>query len=111
MIGGFVAGPKDRADTTVVVRALGPSLQDFGVKDSLQDPVLELHDQNGTTFATNDDWEFDPNAAKVLAAGLAPSDTRESAIYTTVRPGGTTAIVRGKQNSVGVALVEVYQLR
>ena len=111
MIGGFIAGPQDRAVGAVVIRALGPSLTSKGVSNALQDPLLELHNQNGATLASNDNWGTDPNAAKVAAAGLAPGDHRESALYSPLAPGSYTAIVRGKNNSTGVGLVEVYNVQ
>jgi hypothetical protein len=111
MIGGFIVGPVDHGSPEVVVRAIGPSLASSGVANTLQDPVLELHDQSGTILATNDNWLTDRNSSFVLAAGLAPSDTRESALAITLTPGNYTAIVRGANDTVGVALVEVYNLQ
>jgi hypothetical protein len=110
MIGGFIAGPSNRSNPSVVVRALGPSLAAAGVPNTLQDPVLELHDQNGALIASNDDWATDSNSAEVIAAGLAPSDPRESALFRDVAPAAFTAIVRGKGNNTGNALVEIYNL-
>jgi hypothetical protein len=110
MIGGFIAGPNDRGNTAIVVRAIGPSLTSKGVPGAVQDPKLELHDQNGAVIASNDDWQTDPNANKVQSAGLAPNDPRESAIYNSMAPAGYTAIVRGANDTVGVALVEAYNL-
>jgi hypothetical protein len=95
-----------------VVRALGPSLANFGVPSPLQEPTLEIHDQNGNTIASNDDWPTDPNAAKVSAAGLAPSNPKESAIYLTLTVSQNyTAIVRGKNNTAGIGLVEFYHVK
>jgi hypothetical protein len=111
MIGGFIAGPVDRGNPRVVVRALGPSLTNSGVPNALQDPTLELHDGNGNTIASNDDWPTDPGSSALVAAGLAPSDTRESAIFTTITPGQYTAIVSGVGGTTGVGLVEVYNLQ
>lgn len=111
MIGGFIIGPVDRSNPRLVVRAIGPSLTSSGVPSALQNPTLELHDGSGTTIATNDDWPTDPNSSFVVANGLAPSDTRESAIFTSLTPGNYTAIVRGVGNTTGVALVEVYNLQ
>ena len=111
MIGGFIVGPVDHGSPQVVVRAIGPSLASSGVANTLQDPVLELHDQSGTILATNDNWLTDRNSSFVLAAGLAPSDTRESALAITLTPGNYTAIVRGANDTMGVALVEVYNLQ
>jgi hypothetical protein len=107
MIGGFIIGGDQ--PTKVIVRAIGPSLTQFGIGDALLDPVLELHDGSGTLVTQNDDWRSDQEQA-ITDSGLAPSDDRESAILTTLAPGGYTAIVRGKNNTTGVALVEVYNL-
>ena len=51
MIGGFILGGGGK-DVNVVVRALGPSLTDFGVTGALADPTLELHDENGALIQT-----------------------------------------------------------
>jgi hypothetical protein len=108
MIGGFIVGPRTAASTKVVVRALGPSLP---VNGALQDPLLELHNGNGTTMAINNNWRDDANAVEVQAVKLAPTDSRESALSRTLAPGAYTALVRGINNTTGVGLVEVYNLR
>ena len=51
----------------------------------------------------------DPDqAARISAANLAPSNSLESAIWASLAPGNYTAIVRGKNNGVGIGIVEVY---
>lgn len=112
MIGGFIAGGGgDRGDAKVVVRGIGPSLTSRGVPGALQDPVLELHDANGVTFARNDNWEDDPGAVEIASRQLAPTDARESATLQTLARGAYTAVLRGKDNAIGIALVEVYHLQ
>ncbi len=110
MIGGFIAGPTDTGATRVLIRAIGPSLSGVGIQDALQDPVLELHDGSGATIATNDNWK-DTQQAEIEATGIAPTDDRESATLQTLVPGNYTAIVRGKDSTTGVGLVEVYNLQ
>ena len=111
LIGGFFAGPQTAAVTRVVFRAIGPSLSAFNVPQALQDPTLELRDRNGELMASNDNWETDQKAA-IEATGLQPTDGRESAIVlTNFEPGPYTAIVRGKDGSVGVGLVEIYDVQ
>lgn len=115
MIGGFVAGPGNAADTRVVIRGIGPSLSGSGVSAPLQDPTLELHNSDGDKIATNDDWKIDDKTqqsqeAALQATGLAPSDSRESAILIELRPGPYTAILAGKNNSQGIGLVEIYNV-
>jgi hypothetical protein len=107
MIGGFIISG---ATTNVIVRAIGPSLKNFGVSNACPDTTLELFNSSGTSLALNDDWQSDPNASQVQAAGIPPQDPRESAIFTSLVAGSYTAIVRGKNNVTGVALVEVYGL-
>jgi hypothetical protein len=75
----------------------------------LTDPVLELHGPNDFTTIINDNWR-DTQEAEIIATGLAPDNDSDSAIVMTLPPGNYTAIVRGKNNTSGVALVEVYDL-
>ena len=109
MIGGFIIGPRDLGEANILVRALGPSLVNFGVANALQDPVLELHSENGDTITINDDWK-ETQQSEIDATGLAPTDDRESAILSTLAPGAYTAIVRGALDTTGVGLVDVYDL-
>ena len=92
----------------MIVRGLGPSLGSFGISNPLQDPTLELRDQNGTLLRSNNDWGDDPQAAEIAAAGLAPSNTKESAMAVTLPPGLYTAILAGHNATIGVGTVEVY---
>jgi hypothetical protein len=110
MIGGFILGSGGGGLSTVVIRAIGPSLTDFGVTDALADPVLELHDVNGDLIDSNDNWMDDPNMQMVTDAGLAPGDPNESALYEILPAGSYTAIVTGAGDTTGVALVETYNL-
>jgi CubicO group peptidase (beta-lactamase class C family) len=110
MIGGLIVGPSSGVGgTKVVVRALGPSLADSGVDGTLSDPTLDLVNASGTIVRSNDDWKSSQQL-EIEAASLAPSIAAESALVQTVAPGNYTAIVRGKNNGTGVALVEVYNL-
>jgi hypothetical protein len=104
MIGGFIV--LGTLDETVLIRAIGPSLP---VSNTLADPTLELHDADGATVASNDNWR-DTQEAEIEATGLPPNDDAESAILSTLAPGGYTAIVRGVGDTTGVALIEAYGL-
>jgi len=108
-IGGFII--TGTAPKHVLLRAIGPSLTQSGVPDALADPVLELHGPGGFATINNDNWRDDPvQQAAILATGIPPTNNLESAIDTTLNPGAYTAIVRGKNNTSGVALIEVYDL-
>jgi hypothetical protein len=108
LIGGFIVG--GGSTKTVAVRALGPTLADRGTANSLPDPTLELRDGSGNLIASNDNWQQSASAAAIQSEGLAPAHPSESALQVTVNPGNYTALVRGVNNSSGVALVEVYDL-
>jgi hypothetical protein len=107
MIGGFIIGGDQ--PTTVIIRAIGPSLARSGIADALSDPTLELHNASGSLIYANDNWRT-TQEAQILASTIPPSNDKESAIVATLNPGSYTAIVRGASNSTGVALVEVYNL-
>ena len=110
VIGGFIVGPQNAAPATVVIRGMGPSLTGNGVPGALQDPTLELHDAQGNKLRVNDNWR-DTQESDIQNSNLAPNDDRESAILTDIAPGNYTAILAGKDNTTGVGLVEIYDLR
>jgi hypothetical protein len=106
-IGGFIiTGTEPKR---VILRAIGPSLSSFGVPDPMLDPVLELHGPDGFATIINDNWR-DTQEAEIQATGIAPVDNLESAIVITLNPGAYTGIVRGKNDTSGVALIEIYDL-
>jgi PKD repeat protein len=105
LIGGFIVTGND--PKKVVVRALGPSMNLPGV---LADPTVELHDSTGAEVTTNDNWGDSPEHSQIEAAGLAPTNPKESAVMRTLNPGNYTAVVRGKNNTTGTAVVEAYDL-
>ena len=110
MIGGFIL-QGGTEESTVVVRAIGPSLTSFGIGNALADPTLELHDANGALIQANDNWRDDAaQADELIAIGFAPGDDLESAMVATLPPAAYTAIVAGK-GGTGVALVEIYNLQ
>ncbi|MEN3371115.1 MAG: hypothetical protein V7609_3258 [Verrucomicrobiota bacterium] len=94
--------------TTVVFRALGPSLA--GVSNALQDTTLELHDGQGGLIAFNDNWQESQDGGAAIPANLRPTKPSEAAILRQFTPGAYTAIVRGKGNTTGVGLIEAYQI-
>jgi T5SS/PEP-CTERM-associated repeat protein len=111
LIGGFITG---NGQTKVMVRAIGPSLGTFGVTNPLQDPTLELHDGNGVTIRSNDNWKTREDGTSqqsdIEATTIPPTNDLESALVQTLSPGNYTAVVRGKDDTTGIAVVEVYNL-
>jgi Kelch motif/Galactose oxidase, central domain len=112
MIGGLIVGGGSAPGVTrVFVRALGPSIK---VPGALTNPTVELHDENGSTIAFNDDWKTRSDGssqqAEIEATTIPPSNDQESALVQTLQPGSYTAIVRGKSNGTGIGLLEFYHL-
>jgi hypothetical protein len=104
--GTIVTGPGPQK---VVVRAIGPSLN---VPGKLLDPTLELRDANGTVIRADDNWRTGGQQSEIIQLGIAPSDDSESALIETLSANGAsyTAVVRGVNNTTGIAVVEVYAL-
>ncbi|MDP9099002.1 MAG: hypothetical protein M3N48_08410 [Verrucomicrobiota bacterium] len=96
----------------VMIRAIGPSIKIDGVAVSgtLSDPTLTLYNQAGVPIAFNDNYKDNTAAeqARIAQAGLTPRDDRESVLVRTLPEGVYTAIVRGKGDTSGIAVVEVY---
>jgi len=107
MIGGFII--TGTANKKVIVRALGPSLQQFNIPNTLANPVLELHGPTGALITSNDNWR-DTQEAEIIQSQLAPTNDLEAAIIATLSPGSYTGIVKGNNGASGVGLVEVYDL-
>jgi arylsulfate sulfotransferase len=108
LISGFIIGDVNSA--TVILRAIGPSLTAFGVSDPLADPMITVYDSNGTSIASNNDWQDAVYASDLTSNQLAPSDPLEAAIILHLPAGAYTAIVSGTDGGTGLGLVEVYDL-
>jgi cyclophilin family peptidyl-prolyl cis-trans isomerase len=108
LIGGFIFGGTDSKQ--VLVRAIGPSLTGFGVPGALSNPTLDFVNAQGTTIDSNDDWTTSPQKTQIQNSGLAPTNSKESAIIQTIPAGNYTAVVHGVGGVTGVGSVEVYQL-
>jgi hypothetical protein len=107
LIAGFITGNRN-SNINVLVRAMGPSLAGQ-LPAALADPTLELHDSNGTTIGSNDDWQS-TQKTQIEQTGIPPGNAKESAIVSSLAPGAYTAIVRGANSTIGNAVVEVYNL-
>lgn len=107
MIGGFIL--RGAEASTVVVRALGPSLAAYGISAPLADPFLTVYDQSGVIVADNDNWK-QTQRAELEALGMGSGSDNDSALIATLPPGSYTAIVRDSSGHTGVGLVEIYKL-
>src|SRR5256714_5498928 len=116
MIGGLiVSGGAGGGNARVIVRVLGPSLTALGVPGALPDPSLEVHGSSGATIAGNDNWKARPDGSsqrgEIEATAVMPANDLESALLQNLAPGNYTAIVRGTNNTTGVAIIEAYTLQ
>jgi hypothetical protein len=108
MISGFIisgTGP-----TSLLIRALGPSLSDAGLHRVLADPALELHNAIGDLIATNDNWIDSPDKDEIEFTGLAPTDDLESAMLVNLPPGAYTIVLSGANGNTGLGFAQVYSL-
>lgn len=117
-IGGFVIS--GTAPKRILLRAVGPTLttQDLDTDEVLHDPAIVLHrllDKVDTVIASNDNWNETARAAEIASTGtrvgatpLAISDTTSSALLLFLDPGIYTCIVRGRSDTSGIVLMEVY---
>jgi sugar lactone lactonase YvrE len=116
MIGGFIV--EGTQPKTVIIRAIGPELTQYGIPNPLADPTLELHDGTGALIASNDNWQTtmiggiitSDQVSDIQNSGHVPTAASESAIVANLPPGNYTAIVRGVNSTTGTGLVEVYDL-
>jgi hypothetical protein len=108
---GFVVGgtqPK-----TVLVRVAGPSLAAFDVTGALANPQLSVV-SGGQVIATNDDWGNRPEIQQAWAKnGAFPfaASSADAAVIVVLNPGAYSVVASGVNNSTGVALTEIYEVR
>jgi hypothetical protein len=106
VISGFIL-PGNQSQT-VLLRALGPSLEAGGIEGTLTDPELILRGSSGAQIASNDNWQ-DTQASEIEATGLAPTDYRESAILITLPPGAYS--FTGTTENSGITFLDEYTLK
>lgn len=109
LISGFVIGPGQ--GSTILIRAVGPTLAGQGVRSPLGDPTLALHDASGRILATNDNWSAADAAAMATVGAFAlPPGSRDAALIRTLPPGVYSVVVNGAASPTGVSLLELYEL-
>jgi hypothetical protein len=107
LISGFIVQDSPKQ---ILIRALGPTLTNYGISGVLSDPVVALHNSAGSVITQNNNWR-DSQAAAIQQTGLPPANDLEAAISATLIPASYTAIVSGNGGTTGVALSEVYDLQ
>ena len=107
LIGGIII--RGVAPETVVFRAIGPDLANFGITNALANPVLDIRDVNGAQIAFNDNRR-DTQQNEIAAVGLQPGNDNDAAVLATLPAGSYTAVVRGAAGETGIALVEAFEI-
>ncbi|GAB5561006.1 MAG: hypothetical protein SynsKO_26530 [Synoicihabitans sp.] len=113
-IAGFVTQAGNGVHRQVLVRAVGPTLSDFGVPNALSDPKISIVASNGTVIAQNDDWNTNSNAAQISSFGASvgafglANGTKDAALLVSMTGGAFTVVVEGVGGATGIALIEIY---
>jgi len=112
----------------LLVRALGPTLAQFGITDALPDPEITIY-AGDLPVAYNNDWSAGPfvptagagsgptappsvvQAAQLVGAAPLNRSAKDAALVATLPPGSYTLHVRSRQpQQTGVAVAEVFLL-
>jgi hypothetical protein len=109
LIAGFVidgSAPKD-----VLIRGVGPTLAQAGIREALQQVRLQVFDRTGKVIATNEKWDGSlTDAFKMVGASALTPGSNDAALRLTLSPGVYTAHVSTVNSPRGVALAEVYEM-
>ena len=111
LIAGFVI--EGNAAQTVLARAVGSGLTQFGVSNPIQDVQLTIYSQGGTPVASSADGASLTNSGSASAmVGAFPlaADAGDAGLVVTLKPGPYTALVSSKNGATGTALLEVYEV-
>jgi hypothetical protein len=109
LIAGFVV--RGTQAQTVLIRVVGPGLAQFGVSGTLADPILELY-QGTAKIAESDDWSGQQivNLSAQVGAFALAAGSRDAVLVTNLQPGGYTVQAKGKANTTGSVILEVYEV-
>jgi hypothetical protein len=113
LFGGIIVsgtGPRK-----ILIRGVGPTLSKFGVTGALQDTILTLFNANGGILVENDDWKSRPEASYIIdrsqaVGAFALGSNQDSAMIVVLNPGSYTVQLKGKNNSTGIGLLEIYDI-
>ena len=113
LIAGLVT--KGAGVKNYLIRAVGPTLEQFGVSNPLRDPTLVVQPLGfDEVLLMNDDWGVESNAAQIAQTAAAvgafalPADSKDAAVLGALPGGLYTASLGGPGTDTGVALIEAY---
>jgi hypothetical protein len=101
---------------TLLIRADGPALTQFGVAGALSNPSLSVFDNGGNVIASNTGWGSGPNPAQLASVAMSvgafalASGSADCALIVSLPSGVYTVQVSGVNNTTGVALAEIYEV-
>lgn len=110
LIAGFVVG--GTTSKQVLVRAIGPTLANFGITGALTDSQLEIY-SGSTLIASNLNWAGNPAivaASATVGAFPLAANSLDAVVLAQLNPGAYTAQVSGTGGKTGVGLVELYDV-
>ncbi len=113
LIAGFVIGGS--TSKRLLIRGIGPKLAFYGVGGVLANPKLELYrtvDGVSTKLVEHDDWSGSEIVAAADSVGAFPLDagSKDAVLIQSLQPGNYSVVVRGVDDTIGVGMVEVYEL-
>jgi len=114
LIGGFYV--TEGAPKRLLLRAVGPTLSNFGVPNAIGNPRMRLY-SGSTLMLTNLDWavDTDPAAVEQAASGVGAfrlqRTSKDAALLTTLPPGGYTVHIDDEDGGRGIVLFEIYDLQ
>ncbi len=113
LIAGFVVGGSTAK--TLLIRAIGPELLQYGVNGAMVDPLLEIiRSGSSTPSYSNDNWGgatlITSTGNSVGAFALTNAASKDAVLLVTLDPGVYSAKVTGVNNGSGITLVEVYEI-
>lgn len=96
----------------LLIRAVGPTLSQFGVSGPLVDPRLTLFTSSGVPLAENDNWDASVASTFTQVGAFAlPAGSRDAALLVTLNGGAAyTVQVSGANGATGEALIEIYEV-
>ncbi len=104
----------------LVLRAVGPSLAQFGVANPLRQPVLRIYDGNGRIYDNAYVYlpivgapTYESELAAILpriGAFPLPAGTRDVVEMRPFPPGTYTAVVTSGDGTAGAVLLEIYEV-
>jgi len=107
--GFYIGGTTSK---TLLIRAIGPGLTQYGVSGAMQDPQITLY-SSSTAIATNAGWGGYAQLTAAMTAVYAtpnPPATGDSVILVTLPPGSYTAVATSVSGVAGNVLLDIYEV-